>query len=203
MSKYLFIILFISIAGRSTAQKNQKDFDIADYKHRITFTDHILVFQIQPSGQQPDIIDTHKKYHWYSNNQIKITQGGYSGKLLHGNYSDFYFNNNLKEQGHFDMGLKTGEWNSWTVQGTLAEKMNFKEGILDGDFYKYNGLGVLSESGKYKNGNLHGKLTRYFEKDSVSITKYKNGRMEVPSQGPSWLKKLFKKKPKPEITPTK
>lgn len=201
MSKYFLIILFISIAGRSDAQKKQKDFDIAAYNHRISFADHVLVFQLQASDEQPNTIDAKKKYHWYSNNQIKITQGGYSGKLLHGNYSEFYFNNNLKEQGQFAMGLKVGEWKNWSIQGTLVEKTNFKEGVLEGDFYRYNGLGELSESGYYKNGNLHGKLTKYFAKDSVSITKYKNGVIEVPSKDTPWFKKFFKKKSKPALTP--
>lgn len=201
MSKYFFSVLFLFMAGLAHAQKQKMNPDLSDYKHRITVMDHILVFQLQPSDQQLPTVDIKKKYYWYSNNQIKITQGGFSGKLLHGSYSDFYFNNNLKEQGQFEMGLKVGEWKSWTIQGLLAEHTNFKKGILNGEFYRYNGLGVLSESGYYKNGNLHGKLTKYFEKDSLSITKYKDGVIDTVAKGQSWFKKIFKKKTKAQLTP--
>src|ERR1041385_2738163 len=40
-------------------------------------------------------------YYWYSDNDIKATDGGFDGKLLHGEYKSFYLDKNLKEQGNF------------------------------------------------------------------------------------------------------
>lgn len=197
--RYLFVIFCCIAIGHAKAQTYSADLVLDSYKHSITFGDHTLVFQLQASDQVPEMINTQRKYYWYSNNQIKITQGGYSGKLLHGSYNEFYFNKNLKEQGRFEMGLKAGEWNSWNVQGILIEKTNFEKGVPHGNFYKYNGLGEVFEAGKYKNGSLDGKLTKYFGKDSTVVNSYKKGLLQIPK--PNWFKRLLKKKPKTELTP--
>ncbi len=199
MMKYLLTMLCLLAINPSRSQTYQTDVVIDSYKHSITMGDHTQVFQLQASAQLPKSIITDKKYYWYSNNQIKITQGGYSGKLLHGPYREFYFNKNLKEQGQFDMGLKVGEWNSWNIQGMLTEKTNFKKGIPEGNYYKYNGNGSLLEEGRYLHGRIHGKLTKYVGKDSTLISIYKNGELQSPK--PNWLKRWFKKKSPVEINP--
>ncbi len=52
-----------------------------------------------------------KEYYWYKSNSIMSTKGGYDGKLLHGQYSSFYLNSNLKEKGKYHMGLiKLEKW---------------------------------------------------------------------------------------------
>jgi antitoxin component YwqK of YwqJK toxin-antitoxin module len=128
MRKYI-VILLILLAAQAKAQNLKMDFEAEHYKHTITFADHQLVFQLQPLKETLKFTDPEKIYYWYSNNQIKTTRGGYSGKLLHGFYTDFYANNSLKEQGRFKMGLKVGEWKAWSGEGLLVVT-TYKHGML-------------------------------------------------------------------------
>ena len=41
---------------------------------------------------------------------ILVTQGGYNGRLLNGDFRVFYPNKNLKENGNYQFGLKEGTW---------------------------------------------------------------------------------------------
>lgn len=184
----LHISLCFAIA-QCAAQNYPVRFDADHYQHQITFSDHYLSFQLQPSGSYVKNTAIEKKYYWYSNNQLKITEGSYSGKLLHGRYNDFYFNQNLKEQGEFEMGLKVGEWKKWTLQGLLLESISFRKGVLHGPFLKYDGLGKLLERGHYKRGKIEGKLIRYFDQDSVALIRYKKGQIKITRN--TWLKKLI------------
>jgi antitoxin component YwqK of YwqJK toxin-antitoxin module len=56
-------------------------------------------------------------YFWFGSNAIHETQGGFDGKLLHGEYKAFFLDNQLKEWGSFSNGLKTGEWKYWHTNG--------------------------------------------------------------------------------------
>lgn len=194
MPKYICVLYFLFLATAVRAQKNKTSYNLSDYQHRIADQEHTIVFQLQASEVELKFTHPNKKYYWYSSNQIKITQGGYSGKLLNGSYNDFYFNKALKEQGTFKMGLKVGEWKKWSPQGTLVESANFKEGNLDGTFYRYGLLGEILEESNYKNGKMHGMVKRYIKPDSVVRVKYKNGI--IKKTNPIWRKLWFKKKPK-------
>ncbi|TKC12049.1 hypothetical protein FA048_00065 [Pedobacter polaris] len=191
MLRYLLILFLLCFSLTLKAQNNAVNFDINDYKHTINFIDHKIVFQVKPN-KEPKSTDPIRKYHWYSNNRIQITQGGFSGKLLNGNYNDFYLSNNLKEKGVFKAGLKDGEWHIWAIDGVLMEKVNYKEGILHGQFFKYDQLGNLLQEGNYKAGKINGIYKTYHGPDSVVISKYKEGLIENPSQ--SWIKQVFAKK---------
>lgn len=194
--KYIYLFLLLSLAGTAKAQRYQDLFETEAYKHTLNYPDHKIVFQAQPANLELRYIDTDKKYYWFSNNQIKVTQGGFSGKLLHGLYSDYYLNSNLKEQGHFRLGLKQGEWKTWTEDGALIERANYNNGEANGRFYKYDKRGLLLEEGSYKHGKINGKLKQYIKADSVLITKYKNGVLQAKQTKPNWLSRLFKKKDK-------
>jgi len=67
-------------------------------------------------------------YYWYEANEIHMTQGGYSGKLLNGVYTEYYKNKNLKTQGGFKNGLKDGHWKSWNTDGVLLSDTDWKHG---------------------------------------------------------------------------
>jgi antitoxin component YwqK of YwqJK toxin-antitoxin module len=194
MNKYTLSVGMMFFLGSACAQENISASVFNNYNHTLNFNDHKIVFQLQPIKQLPKLTDPTKKYHWYSNNQLKITQGGYSGKLLNGSYTDFHFNNNLKEKGVFKMGLKIGEWKKWNIEGKLSEIANFKDGILHGPFYQYNLSGDLQESGNYKNGKMDGEFRKYIKQDSIETSKYKDGKFKL--EKPSWLKRQFKKEPK-------
>jgi antitoxin component YwqK of YwqJK toxin-antitoxin module len=188
MLKNPLLLCLISLSLTVTAQDKVIDFDNNDYKHTINFMDHKIVFQIKPS-QIPRTSDPIKKYHWYSNNQLHVTQGGFSGKLLNGSYSDFYLSNNLKEKGVFKAGLKASEWSSWTANGILTGKVNYKQGILSGGFFKYDEAGNLIQEGTYRKGKMNGMVKTYHGADSLSLQKYKNGVL-VSSSKP-WFKRIF------------
>lgn len=67
-------------------------------------------------------------YFWYNSGAIHETQGGYSGRLLNGQYTAFYLNKNLKEQGSFKKGLKDGTWKNWREDGSLLATVTWKHG---------------------------------------------------------------------------
>lgn len=193
MLKYLLIFLVFSYSTTIKAQKNAINFDINDYKNTINFIDHKLFFQTKPS-KEPKFIHSSKKYYWYSNNQIHITQGGFSGRLLNGSYSDFYLSSSLKEKGTFKTGLKEGEWSVWTEDGILIERMNYKQGVLNGQFMKYDKTGSLWQEGNYMAGKIEGVFKTYHGIDSIMISKYKKGVVKTTSK--NWLKQIFSKKHK-------
>lgn len=68
-------------------------------------------------------------YAWFDKGRIGRSQGGYSGKLLHGKYTAWYYaSRQLKEQGVYESGLKNGVWLLWEEDGRLKEKQNWNKG---------------------------------------------------------------------------
>lgn len=179
----------------SRAQRMQNYFDADSYTHTISFEGYKAVFRLQSPQKSPQAIDMEVKYAWFSGNRINWTQGGYSGKLLHGLYTEFYPDKTLKTQGYFDMGLKIGEWKSWNEKGLPDSVVNYSNGKLSGHFQRYDKQGQLLEKGKYRKGLINGKLERRISADSVVVTRYKNGKIsqEKPSKIKAWVKKIFRK----------
>lgn len=189
MRRSLFIFL-LAFTGQLYAQKQPLSFEIESYRHTVVYDDHKIVFQAQQANTELKTVAYNKTYAWFAGNQIHTTQGGYSGKLLHGLYTDFYLDNNIKEQGNFVMGLKDGIWKSWNDQGILMSQITFKEGIAEGPYSFYNANGALLESGRNRNGKLDGAQKR-FVGDSISIVKYKDGNVKQKKK--NWIKSLFVK----------
>jgi len=125
MKNILFIIL-ISLWGRAYAQKMP---DAGFYKVHINENDKTILAGISPVDDdvhvKPDLF-----YYWYSANAIHSTQGGFSGQLLNGQYSEYYLNKNLKQQGFFKNGLKSGVWKTWNEDGTLKATSTWEKGRL-------------------------------------------------------------------------
>lgn len=193
MRQIYFTLVMVLLCGSVFAQRPE-ELGLYNYKHTVTYTDHKAVFQLKEMSDQGNI-ENGKSYYWYANNQIKISQGGYSGRLLNGSFNAFYLDNSLKEQGIFENGLKVGEWKKWNTQGKLYERAQFKKGILNGTFYKYNTLGDVLETGAYQNGKMKGAWKTYVNADSTTLTYYKNGVSYVPRAN-LW-KRIFAKKSKP------
>ena len=76
------------------------------------------------------MVNSKYNYYWYDANQIHMTQGGFSGKLLDGLYAAYYRNKNLEEQGNFKKGLKTGIWKKWRADGSLESTTQWNHGLL-------------------------------------------------------------------------
>ncbi len=193
MFKYLLFLFLLGFCITTKAQYLDDSFDINDYKHTINLADHKIVFQAKPT-KIPKSLHPQKKYYWYASNQIQTTQGGYSGKLLNGNYSAFYLNNNLKEKGVFKGGLKEGEWNNWSEGGVLIETNHYKNGILNGQFFTYDQTGKLFREGNYRDGKIDGVFKTHQGPDSLTLVKYQDGVVKPASK--SWFKKILHKKRK-------
>lgn len=122
-------------------------------------------------------------YYWFSANDIKRTRGGFDGKLLHGIYTEFYLNKNLKEKGQFRFGLKHKEWKSWHINGEYKEISYWKKGKQQGRCRYFSEDGKLAEERVYRNGLLHGKSVIYLDQDSPQIRKYRKGELVKEKTG--------------------
>src|SRR3978361_1257752 len=100
--KKILVLLFCLIPVYCVAQK-LPDFGLN--RIRIAQVDKIIQAEIDPVSSEPSV-KSKLVYYWYSANAIHITQGGFSGKLLNGIYTEYYLDRNLKEQGRFKKGLK-------------------------------------------------------------------------------------------------
>ncbi len=98
-------------------------------KLRLTDSGRTIELEINPIKHEP-AVKTSLFYFWYSASQVHATQGGYSGQLLNGVYTEYYKNKNLKEQGAFSRGLKDGLWKSWNTDGTLRQAVIWDQGIV-------------------------------------------------------------------------
>jgi antitoxin component YwqK of YwqJK toxin-antitoxin module len=125
MKRIITILLFL-LSGSVYAQKYP---DLGLDKVRIVEPDKVIVAEINPVSKEQSA-KSDRFYYWYSSNKIHFSQGGYSGKLLNGLYSEFYPNKNLKEQGTFKNGLKDGAWKSWNEDGTLNQISKWRKGAI-------------------------------------------------------------------------
>ncbi len=116
-----------------------------------------------------------RTYFWYRSNEVLQTQGSFDGRLLHGEYAEFFRNKNLKVKGVFIKGLREGEWRTWYPDGQLKEIKHFKAGRLHGSFEQFDEQGRTQLLSHYKNGLLHG-TTRSFQGGKLlKESKYKRG----------------------------
>lgn len=120
-------------------------------------------------------IQTGRTYHWYASNQLCVTNGAYSGRLLHGLYSSFYPNHFLLSQGQFCSGLKDGCWKRWLPDGSLHEVIHYKNGQLHGTYELYSSSGYLMQRIYYRKGARAGKTTIFSQDGNDSVIVYKNG----------------------------
>lgn len=134
------------------------------------------------------------KYYWYSADRIIITQGASEGKVLHGKYSSFYYNNNLKEKGRYKKGLQNGQWMKWNNAGTLQEISHWHKGYRQGKQITFDSTGAKVCEASYYNGKLHGKWVDYNKGKIVSQKRYKKGIEILPKDKSEVVDKKDKKK---------
>ena len=178
----VFVCLLIIFQTSFTSAVRGQSYIRDQYQDKVTLTLSDQKVTAQVDGDHKVKPKADKLYHWYSAGQIRVTQGGYSGKLLHGGYSAFFLNKNLKEKGQFKKGLKTGTWSSWYENGNLSEQNTWKSGAKTGTFSEYDENGSLKRAGEYKNGLLEGQVLSYTGKDSVQESYYKGGKLQAAKQ---------------------
>jgi len=173
------------------AQKSQDNWNIYQYAHTINYADHKVVFHLGVAADKNAKAEPDKTYTWHSANQLHNTQGGYAGKLLQGQYKDFYPNGELKESGLYRDGLKIGLWKFWREGGQLESDYSFSSGTLNGPFHKFDSDGKLLVEGRFDGGLVSGKQISYFSKDSTTVEYYKKGI--AYQRKPFIAKRLWKK----------
>lgn len=122
--KAVILLVFCFFGYAASAQR------LPDYgldKVRINEPGQNIVAELAPISASPSA-KPGLHYFWYNSGAIHETQGGYSGRLLNGQYTAFYLNKNLKEQGIFKKGLKDGIWKSWREDGSLLATVTWKRG---------------------------------------------------------------------------
>lgn len=144
------------------------------YPVYINYPDYTVKASIVSQNRKINI-DRSITYFWYSSNKIQETMGGVDGKMLHGLYSSFYLNGNLKEKGIFKTGVKNGEWTTWYENGKIKEIITWKKGMRSKIALYYNDEGELASSAGYKNGKLNGYQLHYKNGVVLEKKKYKNG----------------------------
>lgn len=196
---YITMLQLCLLFFKADAQRIKSYFNVDNYTHTVNYDHYKAVFYVQRPEIGAGNVKSDRKYAWFSGNQIRYTQGGYSGKLLDGVYNEFYDTKGLKTQGLYQMGLKTGNWKSWGEDGKLDSIIHYASGKANGRFEKYDQEGVLLERGKYRDGQLNGKLEKRISADSIQVINYKKGKVVAykPSKAVKitrWLKSIFTKK---------
>lgn len=176
-----FATLLLLLAASLQAQKAIDPDKIRQFNVTINQEDQIVKTQILKNPKRVQL-DNDATYTWYTANQLVETRGGYDGRLLHGYYKAFFFNNQLRESGQMRYGLRQGKWRYWYSNGNLREIISWKKGRKHGLYAIYNDQGKLMAKGRFKNNLLHGKFYTYDISGKISDTRrYRNGE-EVKSQ---------------------
>ncbi|QEC79323.1 toxin-antitoxin system YwqK family antitoxin [Mucilaginibacter ginsenosidivorax] len=192
--KFIYTALFTFFYCCSFGQKMP---DYGLHSVRITDTDRTILAEIIPVNSNPDVQST-LTYYWYATNKVHTLQGGFSGRLLNGAYTETYLNHNTRTLGTFKKGLKDGTWRDWDERGILIQVVNWRSGIRSGSFSFFNPDGSLKESGEYHKNELDGPVIFHESRDSSRVIYYNNGKA-LNGKPRSLFDKIniFKKKPKP------
>lgn len=129
-----------------------------DMKNRITINHDDGTFEVFYINENITNPRSEKYYYWYQSRKIQKTQGGYSGKLLHGNYQKFSRNRQLLKQGSYKKGLPHGNWKFWHANQHLKKEEHWSNGSLTGKVHLYNENGAVLMEGKMKDAQWNGKV---------------------------------------------
>jgi antitoxin component YwqK of YwqJK toxin-antitoxin module len=117
-----------------------------------------------------------KSYYWFKARAVHHAIGGYSGQLLHGEFSKYYLSNQLAAQGVFQQGLKNGVWKAWFENGNLKMITRWKNGLQHGIAIAYAENGTVRTKGRYTNNMKQGEWIDFEKKDTL---RYKKGELVV------------------------
>lgn len=170
-----FIFLSINAFSQSYVEPDKlKSFNIT-----VNYDDYTVKTQMLSQVKKINV-NNELTYLWYASQKIIETKGGYEGKLIHGKYTSFYLNNQLREKGLVKFGLKHKEWKYWYPDGKLKEIINWRNGKKSGVYLLYNDYGKLMAKSRFKNDKLHGKFYTYSANGVVTDKRrYKNGEEVV------------------------
>ena len=122
--------------------------------------------------------DFTRNYYGFTKDTIIITQGAVAERILHGSFTVYFPDKNLKEAGKFNYGLKSGEWKWWFPDGQLKQITNWKDGEMDGVIEEYNFDGSKTKSGYYKNSLFTGYIIEGSSDGKNKKLIYKKGQVK-------------------------
>lgn len=187
--KILAVLLLSIAANISLAQQTVQD--ALTHKVMVNHGQGTIVAYVKPVKSFS--LQSDRSYFWFANHEIRSTQGGYSGKLLNGNYLEYDHDKKPVESGELDKGLKSGVWRKWDGAGRLLNDYQWHEGRKNGVYHLFDSVGRVSETGKYRNDLLHGKQLT-FAADSTKKVFYKNGQLKERKPFiPASITRFFKK----------
>jgi hypothetical protein len=190
---HAFFLFFILSSSPILAQFAMYDPDIQNFtlKGDSFYVETELITTVKHRKIKPD--DT-RIYTWALGGQIQSNQGGYTGRLLHGDYTSINNDHTMREQGGY-----------WYPNGRMKKTVTWHRGILRGDFADFDEDGNVVRLGEYKKDKIEGRVL-YYDKNAPSKMEYYHRGIMLRSQdlasvnkGDSHpvvaaLKKLFKKK---------
>jgi len=125
---YFLIIMFVVII---TGGCKSREFDYKNLTNKVRVSTDSSSIVAELSSKFPQRLKYDRYYNWYDKGIIGLTQGGYSGKVISGDYTTWYLQNKqLREKGKYNMGLKVGKWFFWDKEGNLKQIQRWKNGKL-------------------------------------------------------------------------
>lgn len=175
MKKILVLNTFLLLALMHSFAQKISELDM--YMNRTVTVDHdtlkIVAGILEESVEiKPDY---RLYYYWYKSSEIKRTRGGFSGKILHGSYIEYFSDKSIRIKGEFLLGLKTGEWKEWKPNGELVSIANWFKGIKHGIYREFDDEGHIITEGVYKKGLKQGTWVFYEKEEVVKKIAYKDG----------------------------
>lgn len=195
MVKKILLLFSFAYLAAGCSVSTQYNNSLKTRSHKFTIAQNGGLVKIEtlpvPSSLKPN---EKLDYYWYKNDNVHNSTGGYDGKLLDGNYSAYFSNDNLKERGQFVNGLKNGKWMEWYENGKIKSVLNWRNGYKQGVNETYDREGLLETKSEYRKGKLHGKAIIYVRGVDKDIRIYKGGVEVVPEPGKQKEKTPEKKK---------
>ncbi|MDR1729761.1 MAG: hypothetical protein LBR52_03770 [Prevotellaceae bacterium] len=190
----LFLFLLLSDTAIINAKNHKKEFDELKQYHKLQLADSLYDYRFTVIAVPDEKPELEKTYTWYMKNSILVTQGNYSGKLLHGAYTKYYCKTSqLAEKGDYGYGLKEGVWSEWNSNGTFSSNITYRKGVKKGKAMFYDSSGNIVEKCRFKNDKRNGKSYTYIDGVEQKPVKYKNGIIKQKKPLFGWLKKKNKK----------
>jgi hypothetical protein len=175
---FVLLIVFWAPYGAS-AQLLHKDLE----QRYLTLPDQSLQFQVCADDLSVKPAD-HLVYYWVSAGKLHHSKGDYHGELLHGNFTSFFENRQLKSKGEFRKGLKNKVWKTWYPSGELKSITSWKKGVQHGQRKSFSEEGKLESIAHYRHGRLHGEQSTFSNDSVIGQEEYKKGQLQLEEVAP-------------------
>jgi MORN repeat variant len=190
---YFNLIFILSLPFSNFAQQISK-------KIPIKTSEYLAFIELADERKNINFPNNDVYYFWYRSREIHNTRGGYEGRLLHGEFTSFYSNNELKEFGEFKNGLKSGIWKEWYTNGELKNITPWINGAINGRLKEYGLNGKLTSVSQFRNNTLNGRQVIYTDSSTVKIKKFRNGKEIIKDAKEKKIEKIKKIKSEKVIT---